>query len=67
MVEEEVIASDGEKSIRMKLERQICGITSSISQVSLTIHLFDISTSVESVTDRKLIYGSQNTFDFDTK
>ena len=53
MIEEEVQNANGENSIKMKLERNLCGMTSSISQESLTLHMFDISTTLESATDRE--------------
>ena len=55
MREEETINTNGDKSITMKLDRYVCGMVSTISPDALTLHLFDISTVVESVTERKCL------------
>jgi hypothetical protein len=64
MKEEEVLNANGEKSITMKLERNLCGMSPSISQESVTLHLFDISTTLQSATDRKFLFAHNLTFMF---
>ena len=51
MKEEESLNADGEKSIVMKLERHVCGITSSISEQSLMLHLFKMCTTLGSASE----------------
>jgi len=35
----------------MRLEREVCGMTSSVSQEAVTLHLFNITATIGSVTD----------------
>ena len=53
MTEEEILEANGEKSIIMKLSRDVCGLAPSVSQESVSMHLFKITTSLKSVTDGK--------------
>jgi hypothetical protein len=55
MLEEEVVNTNGEKSMVVKLERDLCGITASVSEECLKLYLFDITSSLTSVTDRKFM------------
>ncbi len=57
MVEEEVVNTNGEKSMVVKLERYLCGIAGSVSQECLKLYLFDITSSLTSVTDRKFVFS----------
>lgn len=51
MAEEEILQANGEKAITVKLERGLCGMSASISQMAIMFHLFDIFTTTESVTE----------------
>lgn len=67
MREEETISTNGDKSITMKLDRYVCGIVSTVSPDALTLHLYDINTVVESVTERKYqlwLFSNVNVFCF---
>lgn len=57
MVEEEVVNANGEKSMVVKLERDLCGIAASVSQECLKLYLFDITSSLTSATDRKFVFS----------
>lgn len=53
LIEHHTVDMNGERSTTMLLEREICGITASLSNAALTLHLFEMITQVDSVTSRK--------------
>jgi len=55
MVEYSIINGNGESETAMRIERELCGVSCSFSHEMLTLHLFDITTRLESamgVTER---------------
>ena len=66
MREVETVNANGDKSITMRLDRYICGIASSVSHDALKLHLFDICTTIESVTERKYSASRESLFHYST-
>ena len=53
LVEHHASDTNGEKSTTMRLERELCGMTSSVSNEAISLHLFDICVQTDSATSRK--------------
>lgn len=55
LVEHKMTDISGEETTIMKLQRELCSISASITPKSMTLHFFDTTTQVDSVIARKLL------------